>query len=91
MKMRVQLVIEDASGASTCTDIAAIERHTGDLIGLSLEEAKAMTGAVQRAGRGPGSGGDRSRLDLSHLPAAASTKRNAPDRLSNAIRPTRPR
>src|SRR5271169_846249 len=48
MKMRVQLVIEDASGASTCTDIAAIERHTDDLIGLSLEEAKAMTGAVQR-------------------------------------------
>ena len=48
MKMRVQLVIEDASGASTCTDIAAIERHTEDLIGLSLEEAKAMAGAVQR-------------------------------------------
>jgi hypothetical protein len=48
MKMRVQLVIEDASGASTCTDIAAIERHAEDLIGLSLEEAKAMTGAVQR-------------------------------------------
>jgi len=48
MKMRVQLVIEDASGASTCAHIAAIERHTDDLIGLSLEEAKAMTGAVQR-------------------------------------------
>src|ERR1700688_4725732 len=48
MKMRVQLVIEDASGTSTCADIAAIERHTDDLIGLSLEEAKAMTGAVQR-------------------------------------------
>jgi hypothetical protein len=48
MKMRVQLVIEDASGASNCTDIAAIERHTEDLIGLSLEEAKAMAGAVQR-------------------------------------------
>jgi len=46
--MRVQLVIEDGSGASTCADIAAIERHTDDLIGLSLEEAKAMTGAVQR-------------------------------------------
>jgi hypothetical protein len=48
MKMRVQLVIEDASGASTCTDIAAIERHIHDLIGLSLEEVKAMAGAVQR-------------------------------------------
>ena len=48
MKMRVQLVIEDASGASTCADIAAIERHTDDLIGLSLEEAKAMAGVVQR-------------------------------------------
>src|SRR5271155_3148118 len=48
MKMRVQLVIEDASGASTCADIAVIERHTDDLIGLSLGEAKAMTGAVQR-------------------------------------------
>jgi hypothetical protein len=49
MKMRVQLVIEDASGESTCADIAAIERHADDLIGLSLEETKAMTGAVQRA------------------------------------------
>jgi hypothetical protein len=48
MKMRVQLVIEDDSGASTCADIAAIERHTDDLIGLSLEEAKAMACAVQR-------------------------------------------
>jgi hypothetical protein len=48
MKMRVQLLIEDASGATTSTDIAAIERRTDDLIGLSLEEAKAMTGAVQR-------------------------------------------
>ena len=48
MKMRVQLVIEDASGATTSTDIAAIERRTDDLIGLSLEEAKAMTGTVQR-------------------------------------------
>jgi hypothetical protein len=48
MKMRIQLVIEDDFGASNCTDIAAIERHTDDLIGLSLEEAKAMTGAVQR-------------------------------------------
>ena len=49
MKMRVQLVIEDATGASNCTDFAAIERHTEDLIGLSLEDAKAMAGAVQRA------------------------------------------
>jgi hypothetical protein len=49
MKMRVQLVIEDASGASTCTDIAAIELHTDELIGLNLEEAKAITGAAQRA------------------------------------------
>src|ERR1017187_2339523 len=48
MRMRVQLVIEDASGATTSTDIAAIERRTDDLIGLSLEEAKAMTGTVQR-------------------------------------------
>ena len=48
MKMRVQLVIEDASGATTSADIAAIERRTEDLIGLSLEEAKAMTGTVQR-------------------------------------------
>jgi hypothetical protein len=48
MKMRVQLVIEDASGARTSADIAAIERRTDDLIGLSLEEAKAMTGALQR-------------------------------------------
>jgi hypothetical protein len=48
MKMRVQLVIEDASGARSCAEIAAIERRTEDLIGLSLEEAKAMTGALQR-------------------------------------------
>jgi len=46
--MRVQLVIEDATGTTTATDIAVIERHTDDLIGLSLEEAKAMTGAVQQ-------------------------------------------
>jgi hypothetical protein len=43
--MRVQLVIEDASGARTSAGIAEIERRTDDLIGLSLEEAKAMTGA----------------------------------------------
>ena len=48
MKMRIQLVIEDDSGASNYADIAAIERHPDDLIGLSIEEAKAMTGAVQR-------------------------------------------
>lgn len=48
MKMRVQLIIEDATGTTTATDIAVIERHTEDLIGLSLEEAKAMTGAVQQ-------------------------------------------
>ena len=48
MKMRVQLVIEDASGATTSADIASIERRTDDLIGLSFDEAKAMTGTVQR-------------------------------------------
>jgi hypothetical protein len=45
MKMRVQLIIEDATGITTATDVAVIERHAEDLIGLSLEEAKAMTGA----------------------------------------------
>jgi hypothetical protein len=50
MKMRVQLVIEDGSGRTTTADIAAIERRQSDnLFGLSLEEAKAMTGGVQRA------------------------------------------
>jgi len=48
MKMRLQLVIEDTSGETTTADIAAIERQTDDLIGLSLEEAKAMTGSLQR-------------------------------------------
>jgi len=48
MKMRIQMIIEDASGAATFTDIAAFERQADDLIGLSLEEAKAMTGAVQQ-------------------------------------------
>jgi len=38
-KMRVQPVIGDASGASTCADIAAIERHTDDLLDVSLEES----------------------------------------------------
>ena len=48
MRMQVQLVIEDTSGARTSVDIAAIERRADELIGLSLEEAKAMTGALQR-------------------------------------------
>jgi hypothetical protein len=48
MKMRIQMIIEDASGAATSTDIAAFERQADDLIGLSLEEAKAMTSAVQQ-------------------------------------------
>jgi hypothetical protein len=47
------------------TDIAVIERHTDDLIGLSLEEAEAMTGAVQqRFRRGPSPCSNRARLDL---------------------------
>ncbi len=50
MKLRVQLIIEDRSGNATTAEIAAIERNCpDDLIGLSLEEAKAMTGAAQRA------------------------------------------
>src|SRR5208337_732182 len=32
MKMRIQLIIEDASGATTSTDIAALERKADDLI-----------------------------------------------------------
>src|SRR5450631_393202 len=48
MKMRVQLIIEDATGTTTATDIAVIERHPDDLIGLSLEEAKAMPGSIQQ-------------------------------------------
>jgi hypothetical protein len=39
---------DPAGDRRTCTDIAAIERHTEDLIGLSLEETKVMTCAVQR-------------------------------------------
>ena len=50
MKMRIQLIIENESGLSTTAEIAAIERaDTDDLIGISLEEAKTMTGGVQRA------------------------------------------
>ena len=47
MKMRIQLIIENESGLSTTAEIAAIERaDTDDLIGISLEEAKTMTGGV---------------------------------------------
>jgi hypothetical protein len=43
----IQLIIEDATGATTGTDMAVIERpHSDSLIGPRLEEAKAMTGAV---------------------------------------------
>jgi hypothetical protein len=50
MKMRIQVIIEDESGLTTTAEIAAIERRLStDLIGISLEEAKAMTGGVQRA------------------------------------------
>jgi hypothetical protein len=50
MKMRIQLIIEDEAGQTTTAEIAGIERRlSGELIGLSLEEAKAMTGGVQRA------------------------------------------
>ncbi|MGO8855192.1 MAG: ISKra4 family transposase [Steroidobacteraceae bacterium] len=49
MKMRIQVIIEDESGLTTTAEIAAIERRLStDLIGISLEEAKAMTGSVQR-------------------------------------------
>lgn len=48
--MRIQLIIEDEVGQTTTAEIAGIERRqSDDLIGLSLEEAKAMTGGVQRA------------------------------------------
>jgi hypothetical protein len=50
MKMRIQLNIVNESGVTTTAQIAAIERReSGDLIGISLEEAKSMTGSVQRA------------------------------------------
>ncbi|HEY4969053.1 MAG TPA: hypothetical protein VII35_04050, partial [Steroidobacteraceae bacterium] len=50
MKMRIQLTIENESGVTTTTQIAALERReSDDLIGISLEEAKRMTGNVQRA------------------------------------------
>ena len=49
MKMRIQVIIEDEAGLTTTAEIAAIERRLStDLIGISLEEAKAMTGSVQR-------------------------------------------
>ena len=48
MKMRIELTIENESGAATTTQIAALERQgSDDLIGISLEEAKSMTGSVQ--------------------------------------------
>jgi hypothetical protein len=49
MKMKVQLVIEDESGGITTTDLLDLERGADGLIGLSLAEAKAMNGGVQRA------------------------------------------
>jgi hypothetical protein len=50
MKMRIQLVIENESGVTTTAQIAALERReSDDLIGISLDEAKTMTGSVQRA------------------------------------------
>ena len=50
MKMRIELIIENESGARTTAQIVALERRdAGDLIGISLEEAKSMTGSVQRA------------------------------------------
>jgi hypothetical protein len=50
MKMRIQLIIENESGVTTTAQIAALERReSDDLIGMSLEEAKTMTGSVQRA------------------------------------------
>ncbi len=50
MKMRIQLIIENESGLTTTAEIAAIERgEADDLVGISLEEAKTMTGGVQRA------------------------------------------
>jgi hypothetical protein len=50
MKMRIQVIIEDESGRLSTAEIAALERRQPqDLIGISLDEAKAMTGGVQRA------------------------------------------
>lgn len=40
-------IIEVVSGSITSAQVAAIDRHSNGLIALSLEEAKAMTGAVQ--------------------------------------------
>jgi hypothetical protein len=50
MKMRIQLIIENESGITTTAQIAVLERReSDDLIGMSLEEAKTMTGGAQRA------------------------------------------
>jgi hypothetical protein len=49
MKMKVQLVIEDDRGGTTTTELLDIERQADGLIGLSLAEAKAMNGSLQRA------------------------------------------
>jgi hypothetical protein len=50
MKMRIQLIIDDESGRSSTAEIAAnARRQSDDLIGISLDEAKAITGGVQRA------------------------------------------
>ena len=47
--MKVQLIIEDKSGSTATTEIATLERSESDeVIGLSLEDAKAMTASVQR-------------------------------------------
>src|ERR1700738_1183093 len=50
MRMRIRRIIEHKAGGTTTAEIADIERRqSDDLIGLSLEEAKAMTRGVQRA------------------------------------------
>lgn len=49
MKMKVQFVIEEESGEITTTELVDLERGAEGLIGLSLAEAKAMNGNVQRA------------------------------------------
>ena len=48
-KVKVQLVIEDESGGITTTDLVDIERGANGLVGMSLAEAKAMNGSLQRA------------------------------------------
>jgi hypothetical protein len=89
MKMRIRLIIENESGVTTTTQIAGLERRgSDDLIG-SLEEAKSVTGSVQRAlvecqARDP------SCCDVSALSDAASPKRLAPGELPHALRPLGP-